>query len=84
MPVSTSEFRFPGVLNSKEMLVAEAIQARAWIIISDDLGTIGSSAEEARARLGRIVTQLIGNGPKAVDDVTAAAVRAFRQGGIAL
>lgn len=80
MPISTVDFRFPGVLNSKEMLVAEAIHARAWESISNDLRIAGASAEEAKARLGRIVTQLMGNGPKAaVGDLTAAAVRAFKE-----
>ncbi|MCU4182077.1 hypothetical protein [Bosea sp. BH3] len=83
IPMPTLDFRFPGVLNSKEMLVAEAIHARAWQTISDDLRISGAPPEEAKARLGRIVTQLVGHGPKAADDLAAAAVCAFKQGALA-
>lgn len=76
MPISTVDFRFPGVLNSKEMLVAEAIHARAWQSIGDDVRIAEVPAEEANARLGRVVMQLMGKGPKAMDDLTAAAIRA--------
>lgn len=79
MPISNPDFRFPGVLNSKEMLVAEAIHARAWKKISDDLCYAGASPDEARARLGRIVMQLIGNGPNDLGDLATAAVCAFRE-----
>ncbi len=81
--MSTLYFRFPGVLNSKEMLVAEAIHARAWESISYDRRLVGASSEEAKARLARIVTRLVGNGPKTVDDLAAAAVQAFNEPTIA-
>lgn len=81
--MSTPDFRFPGVLNSKEMLVAEAIHARAWTIVRNDLRIAGEAPEEAKARLGRIVTNLMGNGPRAVKDLAAAAVHAFKEGSIA-
>jgi len=38
------------------------------------------ASEGEKVRLGRIVTQLLRNGPKAVGDLTAAAVRAFKEG----
>jgi len=79
MHISNLDFRFPGVLNSKEMLVAEAIHARAWESISYDIRLVGASSEEAKTRLAHIVTRLVGNGPKTVDDLAAAAVHAFNQ-----
>jgi len=80
MPFSTLDFRFPGVLNSKEMLVAEAIHARAWQAISDDLRIVGAPSNAAKTRLARIVTDLVARGPNPMGDLTAAAVRAFHDG----
>ena len=77
MPVT--DFRFPGVLNSKDLLVAEAIQARAWEALRYDerLGT--EQAEAAKARLGGIVVRLMSDHPKSIGDLATAAVQAFRE-----
>jgi len=70
--------RFPGVLNSQELLVAEAIQARAW----EALGFGGAVAEfdesVAKARLGAIILRLMSDHSKSMNDLATAAVDAFQ------
>lgn len=70
-------FRFPGVLNSQELLVAEAIQARAWTMLSQNAGADGALSEDDRARLGGIVLRLMSGSSRSVGDLAAAAVEAF-------
>lgn len=72
------DFRFPGVLNSKEMLVAEAIHARAWNAISSELKLAAVEAEQAKAALGGIVVRLMVKGSTSVSDLSATAIRAFK------
>lgn len=70
---------FPGVLNSKELLVAEAIQARAWAALIDDGRAPDDAA--AQAKLGRIVIRLMADRSQSIDGLTVAALAAFREGG---
>ena len=77
------EFRFPGVLNSKQMLVAEAVQARAWALLARNDAFAAIYEEAAKARLGRIIIDLMARPPQSVADLTAAAVEAFRRPGSA-
>ncbi len=71
-------FSFPGVLNSKELLVAEAVHARAWAALDHDDRLDPELEGDAKARLGRIVLRLIGERPAPVTDLAAAAVEEFR------
>lgn len=71
-------FSFPGVLNSKELLVAEAVHARAWAALDHDDRLDPELESDAKARLGRIVLRLIGERPASVIDLAAAAVEEFR------
>jgi hypothetical protein len=71
-------FSFPGVLNSKELLVAEAVHARAWAALDHDDRLDTELEADAKARLGRIVLRLIGERPASVTDLAAAAVTEFR------
>ena len=73
------DFRFPGVLNSKQMLVAEAVQARAWALLASDDAFAAIDEEVAKARLGRIIIDLMAQPPQSVADLTAATVDAFRR-----
>ncbi len=73
------DFHVPGVLNSKEMLVAEAIHARAWETVRGDPHLAGDEAEAAKARLGGIVARLMSDPSRSVGDLAAAAVRAFNE-----
>lgn len=70
-------FSFPGVLNSKELLVAEAVHARAWASLDHDGRLAPELEDDAKARLGRIVLRLIGDRPAPVMDLAAAAVAEF-------
>ncbi|PTM39596.1 hypothetical protein [Bosea sp. 124] len=70
-------FRFPGVLNSQELLVAEAIQARAWQVIWDGGHYIDERAD--RAKLGGIVVRLMSDRSKSISDLASAAVAAFKR-----
>ena len=70
-------FRFPGVLNSQELLVAEAAQARAWAALDYDERTDTELEPEARDRLGRIILQLMSRGADSIFDLAAAAVVEF-------
>lgn len=74
----TPSFRFPGVLNSQELLVAEAILARAWGILSSDGALADVDAASAKARLGGFVVRLMSDRSKSIGDLSAAAVDAFR------
>jgi hypothetical protein len=77
-PMLDSNFRFPGVLNSQEILVAEAIQARAWAALGRD-GMIHVEPEaQARDRLGRIVVQMLTESSTSISDLAAAAVEKFK------
>lgn len=74
----TPPFRFPGVLNSQELLVAEAILARAWGMLSSDGALAGVDVDNAKARLGGLVVRLMSDRSKSIGDLSAAAVDAFR------
>ncbi|MGO4675488.1 hypothetical protein AB4Z40_21540 [Bosea sp. 2YAB26] len=76
--MSTVNVRFPGVLNSKEMLVAESIQARAWDAVSRDNRLIGDEADAAKAKLGGIIVRLMSDGSKSINTLAAEAVQTFR------
>lgn len=78
LPMPTSNFRFPGVLNSQELLVAEAVQARAWAVIGHDDRLDTELETEARDRLGRIILRLMSNAPDSISDLTSAAVAEFK------
>lgn len=77
MPMHILPFRFPGVLNSQELLVAEAIQARAFASLSAKGEFPGGDREAARAKLGAIVVRLMLNRTRSIDDLAAAAIAAF-------
>jgi len=74
----SQNFRFPGVLNSQELLVAEAAQARAWAVLGFDSRTDIELEEEARGRLGRIILQAMSRGSDSISDLAAAAVVEFQ------
>lgn len=74
----TPNFRFPGVLNSQELLVAEAAQARAWAALDYDARTDAELEAEARDRLGRIILQQMSRGSDSISDLAAAAVAEFK------
>jgi len=76
--MSTPNFRFPGVLNSQELLVAEAAQARAWAALDYDARTDPELEAEARDRLGRIILQAMSRGSDSISDLAAAAVAEFK------
>lgn len=76
MPMPTPPFRFPGVLNSQELLVAEPIQARAFASLSLQ-GGIRGDPEAAEANLGTIVLRLMLDRTRSIDDLSAAAIAAF-------
>jgi predicted GNAT superfamily acetyltransferase len=76
--MQTTDFRFPGVLNSKELLVAEAVQARAWAVLSGK-GRFRDDDEVARARLGGIVVRLMADGSQSVGDLASAAIDSFER-----
>lgn len=78
LPMPSLNFRFPGVLNSQELLVAEAVQARAWAAIGHDERLDTELETEARDRLGRIILRLMSNVSDSVSDLTSAAVAEFK------
>jgi len=71
-------FRFPGVLNSQELLVAEAILARAWRTVASTYNIPGCDEAGAKARLGGIVARLMSDRSKSIGDLADAAISAFR------
>ena len=73
----TPSFRFPGVLNSQELLVAEAILARSCNALGLDQALAGMDKDAAKARLGRIVVRLMSDRSRSIGDLSAAAVEAF-------
>ena len=78
MPLLMRAFRFPPGLSSKDLLVAEAVQAHAWQAIIRD-GAVGKAeAMSAQARLGGIVFRLMPGGSKSVGDLTVEALETFR------
>lgn len=76
-PLPVTSFRFPGVLNSQELLVAEAASARAWDLLSqaDPLG----ADELAKARLAAIVVRLMLDRSSSNEDLAVAAIREFKR-----
>ena len=76
----TTDFRFPGVLNSKELLIAEAVQARAWAKLAGE-GRLPDDDTAAKAKLGGIVVRLMADGSQTVGDLAAAAIATFENGG---
>ncbi|SIR13635.1 hypothetical protein SAMN05880592_11070 [Bosea sp. TND4EK4] len=84
MPTPTipgPNFSFPGVLNSKQLLVAEAVQARAWASLEEEVRLGLETEADAKARLGRIVVRLIADNDASVSDLTTAVVDDFRKTG---
>jgi hypothetical protein len=75
MPIQS--FRFPGVLNSQEMLVAEAVLARAWQKIGSDTLQQARYGSAEKSRLGGIIIRLMTDRSKSVGDMAAAAVLDF-------
>lgn len=71
-------FRFPGVLTSQELLVAEAIQARALAALDAQGLWAHGELEAAKAKLGGIVVRLMSDRTKSIDDLAAAAIAAFK------
>lgn len=71
-------FRFPGVLNSQELLVAEAVHARAWHVLrsGEDFGV--ENAADANDRLGRIVVQIMIMRTASTAELASAAIALFR------
>lgn len=78
MPMHIPPFRFPGVLNSQQLLVAEAIQARAFASLRANGDISGGDLEAAEAKLGAIVLRLMLDRTQSVDDLSAAAIAAFK------
>jgi hypothetical protein len=76
-----ANFSFPGVLNSKQLLVAEAVHARAWAALEEEVRLGLETEVDARARLGRIVVRLIADRYASVTDLTTAVVKDFRETG---
>ncbi|CAN5151381.1 hypothetical protein BH10PSE8_BH10PSE8_07250 [soil metagenome] len=76
MPMPAPSFRFPGVLNSQELLVAEAIQARAWESLRHDDRI--AVADDDKAKLGSIVVRLMADRSKSIGDLAMAAIEAFK------
>ena len=74
----TPSFRFPGVLNSQELLVAEAIHARAWQTLTNTDHFDGRDETAAKARLGGIVARLMSDRSKSIGDLSAAAIATFK------
>lgn len=74
-----SDPRLPGVLNSKDLLIAEAIQARAWEALASVEEIPATDVEAAKARLGRIVVKLMASGGAAQGNIATEAVRSFRE-----
>lgn len=80
-PTLTPEsFRFPGVLNSKELLVAEALQSRAWGVLDARFGFGTGETPLARDRLGRIVLRLMAEGNGSMTELTGRAIEEFTAG----
>lgn len=77
--MQTSDLRLPGVLNSKDLLIAEAIQARAWEALASSEAIPAAEMDEAKARLGRIVVKLMAAGGTAQGNLATEAVRSFRE-----
>lgn len=78
MPAASADsFRFPGVLNSQEMLVAEALQSRAWPALAEAIGFGAHEEAHARERLGRIIVRLMASGEPSVSELTARAIVDF-------
>jgi len=74
----TPSFRFPGVLNSQELLVAEAIHARAWRALANADHLRDGDETAAKARLGGIIVRLMLDRSRSIGDLSAEAVSAFR------
>ncbi len=77
LPMPTPPFPFPGVLNPKELLVAEAIQARALASLEAQGLLDGDERKAAKAKLGGIVLCLISDLTKSIGDFLAAAIASF-------
>jgi hypothetical protein len=72
-----TSFRFPGVLNSQELLVAEAASERAWRLLlrHDPAAEIAA----AKAELASIVVRLMLDRSRPEEDLALAAIREFLQ-----
>lgn len=82
MPVQTNDFlapfRFPGVLNSQELLVAEAVHARAWHALQSAGEFNVEHSAAARDRLARIVVRLMIGARASSSELASAAIALFR------
>lgn len=78
MPLLMRAFRFPAGLSSKDLLIAEAVQAHAWQTLIRDAAFGKEQAMTAQARLGGIVFRLMPGGSKSIGDLTVEAVKIFR------
>lgn len=76
--MQTTDIRFPGVLNSKELLVAEAVQARAWVVLAGK-GRFRDDDQVAKAKLGGIVVRLMAEGSQSIGDLASAAIDSFER-----
>lgn len=79
--MKTTDFRFPGVLNSQELLVAEAVQARAWAVLSGK-GRFRDDDHVAKEKLGGIVVRLMSDGSQSIGDLASAAIDSFERGAL--
>lgn len=79
--MQTTDIRFPGVLNSKELLVAEAVQARAWVVLAGK-GRFRDDDQVAKAKLGGIVVRLMAEGSQSIGDLASAAIDSFERGAL--
>lgn len=73
-------FRDAGFFDPRELLIAEAIQARAWECISRDKALDAKGERNAKAQLAKIVIHLMTNRERSIGDLSAAAVEAFKIG----
>ncbi|HEY5797236.1 MAG TPA: hypothetical protein VIU82_19680 [Bosea sp. (in: a-proteobacteria)] len=75
--MTSTKYSFPVALNSKELLVAESIQARAWVAL---LGN-GRAPDDvaAQAKLGRIVVRLIADMSQSIGGPATVALAALHE-----
>ncbi len=73
-----ANFRFPGVLDSRQLLIAESIQARAWHALQGGAQLSAEEEDSARDRLGRIIVRLMIERSASVSELAAAATAEFK------
>lgn len=72
-------FRAAGFLDPKELLIAEAIQARAWEVLSHERAIADMCEAAAKARLSAIVLHLMINRDRSIGDLSVTAVQSFKE-----